>query len=121
VLPPTYTITNAPITHRTYRSSSRIAAARSPNHGRSFQPINPQKGEKGRERVVPNDGRKRGNDGGEKYWRKRSPLLAIRKRGGGLSGYGEAEMKTAGTGEEEKLGERKEVGAADRGSKEAFW
>jgi hypothetical protein len=71
---------------------------------------------------VPDDGRKRGNDGGEKYWRKQIPLLAIRKRGGGLSGYGEAEDEDCGNrGRRKKSWERERKWVprtADR--KEAF-
>jgi hypothetical protein len=48
---------------------------------------------------------KRQNEDSTQRGRRKAELLAIRKRGGGLSGYGQAKEETAGTEEERKVGE----------------
>jgi hypothetical protein len=77
--------------------------------------------EKGGERVrVPDDGRRRGNDR-ENYWRKWSPLLAIRKRGGGLLGTGRRRKKLPGLRKKEKSGKKLSNSSARRAGTTKGW
>jgi hypothetical protein len=80
---------------------------------------------------------KRRNEDSTQRGRRKAELLAIRKRGGDLSGYGQAKEETAGTEEERKVreeaveqrrGEREQRGAGGRSvmagervEKEARW